>query len=151
MGEGQRERRREREFQAGLHAVSTEPNVGFKLPNCEIRPKLKSRPTEPPRHPNSSCFYKQRFICVFIHLLIHWFNKYLLSSSCVCTLYYLRHWGYIGKQDKAPSWSLRSGGIRQSTQVSRHKRGNVASPEGCGEKKTKWAVQEGAGFLCWTA
>ena len=59
MGEGQREREREREEDAEsetgsrLRSVSTEPDVGLKLTDCEImpEPKLVAYPTEPPRHP----------------------------------------------------------------------------------------------------
>ena len=54
MEEGQRERGKERESQAGLHTVSTEPNMRLKPMNREIMTlaEIKSWTlTEPPRHP----------------------------------------------------------------------------------------------------
>ena len=54
------EQRRDTESQAGsrLRAVSTEPNAGIKLTNCEIMAWAEVRClTEPPRRPSTKLFF----------------------------------------------------------------------------------------------
>ena len=57
MSRGGAEREGDTESEAGsrLPAVSTEPDVGLELTNCEImtEPKSVAQPTEPPRHPSN--------------------------------------------------------------------------------------------------